>query len=234
MIPKDTWQKGMAEGKSLAGFVIAKSRELKAFSTASPNSPPTDRELLLAAAVNVFWDYKLQQEASAAARRITIEKTLGVLDAVISGGTEYEFASRVCRKALRRVAAKTEGYGFLMMWGLVDRFLQVAANPEYWKQEEFKSDPSIAIRALISDLDRVAAQGESNGQEKGSNEVGTPGGATGTEGNQDQVNGAAVCAEVGRSGETQPGENGSTEGVRGGGEGMETEAGGVQEPNKEP
>lgn len=227
MIPKEMWPKAMVEGKRMAEYVHAKNRELEKFSVASPNSPPSDRELLLGAAVMVFWDYKLQQEAKAAARRLTIEKTIRYLE--IMATTDLE--PRRLLKAWRRTANNTEGYGFLQMWGLVDRFLRVSSIPAYWQQEEFKSDPSIAIRALMSDLERVAAQGESNGEEKGSNENGTTGGTLSTEGDPNQANAAAMRTEVGPGGETNQGEDRPTEGVRGGGEGLEAEASGVQEPN---
>ncbi len=193
-VPKELWPQAFQEAKNMSQFVLGLNREMGRYTKTVAKNPPTDRELTLAAAIEIFWTYRLSEEGAHAFRKKTISQAVQFIDARLKRDTTANLQNRNLLKKLRKIEARQEGAGFLAMWHRLELFLKAAQQPDYWKNFE---DPTTAIRALAEDLEAVAHQGE----EKDGTRNASPG--------EDEESTATAQAESGTSGAESPAPRGA-------------------------
>lgn len=197
-IPKELWPAAFVESKRMAEMVLSLNRKLQKYAKRTPEDMPTDRELTLAAGINIFYEYRLSQEASQAARFLFFQR---LEQFVLSKMDKDSHQDKRLLKILRRVKNNDGGTNFLRMWMKVEEFLHHAKSDDFWKQFD---KPSTCIKAFSRDLNLLAELGEENGEEN--REDGNQNGSTerqeSPEGISDRPDGSADSRESESGSET--------------------------------
>lgn len=201
LIPKGQWPRAFAEGKQVAELVLQLNKKLKKYVKRKEDDLPTDREIVLAACVEIFHAYRASQESTMAVRNQTLSKAEQfILEKMDSSDYRHYNLLRAVRKSKNADA----GQGFLKMWEYVEAFLNNGVKEEFWKQFD---TPTKAVHALIHDLGIVANIGEENGSEenKESNDSeGRPISSQGSENKTEQGTNPTSVEESGRPESSNP------------------------------
>lgn len=165
-IKREKWPQAFAEGLAMSNMLLELNRELKQYTKTSAATIPTDRELHLSAAIQVFTSYRFACEAEKTSRAVFFEKLEKFISEDIltmEHGAQVAKASRII-STVRRLKEKDYESVFLKMWIPVERFLDKATTLEFWDLEENKGKhPSEVIKQLAQEIER-ASKGEKDGK----------------------------------------------------------------------